>query len=695
MAEENQNMQASNAQSNISALRQNTEAFNALKDQIRNRTNQIRAERRAKENEVLFEKSLTSTNENICWQYDRACKAWELARWARDYWLSKWYDWSNIEDVDLLNQYSALFPESANIMYDYITQPHETDPMPYYIKLWWEQPTEEDEAESYLWKWWDDFKWSFSKAWQWLRTLYNLKKDSEEKAMWNGWYNEGALYDYVWDKYWKWTTQLTDDEWKDVERDLRLNPNLLDKYMSQSNAVKDSIMWLTVSALNATPWGLLFNAWVTWLAATEPWEEVFGMLWQWAETLGYYANKFPWLKQYRDALPTEEDKRERDQFVWQEIIALITRWAIKSYKEIKKMANEWWTWWWGWFWWWLWERFQESRRAKNQEKLQDTAWKITKSKTIEETEGASNALKDVDTEWVETYEDLQDRLRKRWEEIELAEDAEYSKDTRKYKPEDTRTTKTYERDGYSTTKELRPVEEWIELLRDFYEWNQEKMANLELLEKKFYNEWLSKWDINGIARAIAQEYDTYKARWQQKTTIAAKNVEDIRRAVKDFAREWNDRLVELDKAWSDNMNTRAMIKDIQDEIVKFKSNLVNKNIFQKFAWKVWDLVSFLWWRDFLLKMFPKMAWDTTFNAITREKQLSSMLKKFRNLNKKINWTKSETAAAKVIDDITREFEEEFWPLEWEIIEKTKSEWYKDNNSYLEDKIEIKEDSNPL
>lgn len=56
------------------------------------------------------------------------------------------YDWSNVEDLDLVQQYSDAFPEAGKIMYDYITQAQEDDPMPYYIKLGWEQQTDEDEA---------------------------------------------------------------------------------------------------------------------------------------------------------------------------------------------------------------------------------------------------------------------------------------------------------------------------------------------------------------------------------------------------------------------------------------------------------------------------------------------------------------------------------------------------------------------
>lgn len=674
MPEENQNIQTS------SSLRAETDTFQMMKEMLKKKINQKFSQEREQENQILYEKSLTSTDHGTCWQYDRACKVWEMARWIRKYWESRWYDRSNIEDLDLVQQYSDAVPDSWKIMYDYITQPQEDDPMPYYIKLWFEEETDEDRANS----WFKNMRWSFDKMWQGLRTQWNVANMYDWK--WDTW----AIQDYAYDKYGRKHpfSAITDEEWKAVERDIRLDPSILDKYKSEAWAIKDTVMWGIVSFMNTTPLGLTTNVTTTWIASTEPWEWAFWKLWQWAETIWYYANKFPWLKQYRDALPTEEDKRERDQFVWQEIIALITRWAIKWYKEIKSMSNDW-TWWGGMF-----ERFKEQKQAKLNEKLQDTGGKITWAKTVQEQETATRWLQDADIKWSKNYEMLTEKLQERGKEIEAAEDIEYAKNEQKYKPEETRSMKDFEKDWYKSSVLLRPVEDWIELLKDFYEWNPEKLAELDLIEQKFKNEWLTKWEINNISRAISQEYETYKSRWQQKTSIAAKNVEEIRRAVKDFAREWNDTLVELDKKWSDNMNTRAMVSDLQDAIVKFKMNKRAKNVFQKLAWVAANIFSFFWWREFLSKIFKNAVWEDTYTPILRESDLKSLTNKFTKLNEKINWAKNKAEVEKVVEDFNKEMDKEFWPLEWEIIEEAKSEWYKDSNSYLEDKVELKEDINP-
>ena len=673
MWEENQNMLQWMQQT---TLRQETEAFNRRKELMKLRVNNDFSLRRSKENEALYEKSLTTTNENLCWQYWRASKACELARWARKYGESKWYDWSNIEDWDLLNQYSALYPEAWRIMYDYLTQKDEDDPMPYYIKLWWEQPNEEDEAMSWL----DNFLWSFKKTGIWINRMINAANMYD----WSGQIN--AFSTYVYDKYWY---NPSEEDWKNAERDWRLDPTLEEKYTSFGGWAKDLALWWTISALNANPVWLVGNITATWLATTKPWEAVLWAMWQWAETVGYYANKLPALKQYRDSLPTEEDKREWDIFVWWEILALITRWAIKNYKDIKTYVNGWGSNW-GWAWE-MWSRWQQRRRMKNQWELEQIGGKIAWAKTVKEQETATRALQDTDVKWSNNYESLSERLKKRWEEIELQEDVEYAKDERKWMPEETRSIKDFEKDWYKSSVLLKPVEEGIALLKDFYEGSPEKMAQLDLIEQKFYNEGLTKWEINKISRAIAEEYDTYKRRWEPKTTVAAKDVEWIRKAVKDFAREGNEELVMLDKKWSDNMNTRAMIKDIQDSIVKFNMNKRSKNALQKLAWVAADIFSFFWGREFLGKIFKNAVWEDSYTPVLRQSDLKKLTNKFSKLNEKLNWAKNKAEAEKIVEDFNNEMNEEFWPIEGEVIEKATSEGYKDNNSYLEDKIEVKED----
>lgn len=672
MPEENQNYQ------NTSSLRAETDMFQNVKQMIKDRVNKDMTLRKSQEWQALYEKSLTSSNQDLCGQYDRACKVYELARWARKYGESKWYDWSNVEDLDLVQQYSDAFPDSAKIMYDYITRADEDDPMPYYIKLWWEQPTEEDEANT----WFKNFQWSFDKLGQWLRTIWNDSNTYSGKGqIW-------AIQDYAYNTYWP---NPTEEEWKAVERDLRIDPSLLNRYLDPNTWIKDVIMWWVVTAMNATPLWLWINVATSWLASTDTGEKVFWILWQWAETVWYYANKFPWLKQYRDVLATEEDKREWDQFVWQNILALITGWAIKSYKEIKNISKDW-----GWAWW-LYQKFQQSRQEKLNNKLQDTGGKIAWAKTVKEQEIATRGLQDADIKWSRNYAELTERLKKRGQEIEAQEDIEYAKNEKKWKPEETRIMKDFEKDWYKSSVLLKPIEDWIELLKNLYEWSPEKLAQLDLIEQKFKAEWLTKWEMNNIARAIVDEYDTYKKRWEPKPSMAAKDVEWIRKAVKEFAREGNDKLVELDKKWSDNLNTRQMISDIQDSIVNFTTKQRHKNLFQKLTWAAADIVVWLWWREVLQKLWlvsKEISWPNEYTPVLRQSDLKKLTNKFSKLNEKLNWAKTKSEAEKIVEDFNNEMNEEFWPIEGEVIEKAKSEWYKDGNSYLEDKIEVKEETNP-
>jgi len=62
MAGENQNVQFGTQ----SKLRQETEAFNRTKALLKEKISNDLSLRRAKENEVLYEKSLTSSDSNTC-----------------------------------------------------------------------------------------------------------------------------------------------------------------------------------------------------------------------------------------------------------------------------------------------------------------------------------------------------------------------------------------------------------------------------------------------------------------------------------------------------------------------------------------------------------------------------------------------------------------------------------------------------
>ena len=653
----------------------------------------------------LYEQSLNVNNKNLSEKYNQASQSAAAASMIKSYAERNGDDWSDLNTPqEILTEYLTINDDdnTYNRLMDFVKSSQ--DPEEFWLEMWW---IEKD--------WWDKL-WDFAKNtgqnflsffeswWEAVRNAVNLWIWALEwdQTPW-------ALENYAKMNYGKDFYSLSETE-KAEAREAVSSKEWLDIYKptAQRIALKWWEAWLDALFTAFAPW---IKAWfsVAWAWAEADVPVVSDVLWWalgWLDKVNgfiwWIVTEVPWLSDFRDSLQTEQEKEEFDNFLWMIVLWKIMqkRWErVKNSRSLKETVineldprvtieefqkrvteapadiKEW---------------INSARDWKaTQENLQEQAWKIVKTKTVEETETATRALQDADVAWAKNYKELNDRLVNRWKEIEALEDAEYAKtDDIKFKPEDTKYTKEYEQDWYKTTREINSVQEWIDLLKDFYEWNPDKSASLELLEAKFKNEWLNKREINNISRAIAQEYETYKARWQEKTSIKSKDVEDIRRAVKNFAREWNERLVELDKQWSDNMNTRAMIKDVQNEIVRAKNNLANKNILQKTAWTLWKIFNAIWWTEALSKAWLKwLIGNDWLDPITRQNKLKSNLSRFNRLNERLNWAKNKTEVKEIVKEFNEEFEKANWPVEWEVIEETKSGNGYDN-TYLEDKVQV-------
>lgn len=653
----------------------------------------------------LYEQSLNVNNKNLSEKYNQASQSAAAASMIKSYAERNGDDWSDLNTPqEILTEYLTINDDdnTYNRLMDFVKSSQ--DPEEFWLEMWW---IEKD--------WWDRL-WDFTKtAGQNFLSFFESGWDAVRNAI-NRWIwalewdqTPWALENYAKMNYWKDFYSLSETE-KAEAREAVSSKEWLDMYKptAQRIALKWAEAWWDMAITFIAPRAKAgFSVAWAWAEADVPLvsDALWWALWGLDKVnwfIWWIVTEVPWLRNFRDSLQTEQEKEEFNNFIWMIVLWKIMqkRWGrvknSRSLKEtviseldpvttIKEFQN----------------RVTEApsdigkwiSRIRDwkatQENLQEQAWKIVKTKTVEETETATRALQDADTAWAKNYNELNERLTNRWKEIEALEDAEYAKtDNIRFKPEETRSVKEYEKDWYKTTKELRPVEEGIELLKDFYEWNPDKVAQIELLEQKFNNEWLNRREINNISRAIAQEFETYKARWQEKTSIKAKDVESIRRAVKDFAREWNDRLVELDKMWSDNMNTRAMIKDVQNEIVRAKNNLANKNILQKAAWTLWTLFNALGWTEAISKAWLKrLVWSDGLDPITRQNKLKSNLARFNRLNERLNWAKNKTEAKEIVKEFNEEFEKANWPIEWEIIEETKTDnGY--NNTYLEDKVQV-------
>lgn len=655
-------VQTSSLRDMLSGLRQRKEAIK-LKYASAEQNNRINSSLN------LYENSQSATNKQLQQQYNIASRWDELAWMIVEYGKSKGVEikWTT---KDILNTYLRWNPNRTQAFYDYTHWNQDSEE--FAMQMWW---IEKD--------WWDKL-WDFTKnAGQNFLSFYESWGDAVRNTV-NGliWLSEWdqtpwALENYAQMNYWKDFYSLSETE-KAEARQAVSSQEWMDMYKptAQRVALKSWEAWLDALFTAVAP---RMKAWfsVAWAGAEADIpvvSDVLGYALWWLDKvnnfLWWIVTEVPWLSNFRDSLQTEQEKEEFDNFLWMIVLWKIMQkrwWRVKNSRSLKEtVINE------------LdpittikefQKRVQEAPSDIKEwigslgdgkatpEKLQDTAWKIANTKSVQESERATRWLKDLDTEWIKTYKDLEERLTARWNEIAEAENLEYAKDTTRYKPEQTRSKKTMEQDWYTAEYEVKPIEDWIELLKDFYEWNPEKMAQLNVIEQKFQNEWLTKWEINNISRAISSEYETYKSRWEPKTNITAKDVEWIRQRVKDFAREGNDRLVELDKQWSDNMNTRQMIRDVQDQIVKAKNNLADRNILQKLWGGLWALADMLWWWSFLRRLLRMSGeWDKSLNAIQRQKNLKSYLKKFQRLNKRLESAKTEKQVEKAVNEFNNDIE---------------------------------------
>lgn len=659
MPEENQNIGVWQTQEpEMSSLRAETNAFNDFKKNLRDKVNMQTNLRRAKEWQTLYENSLTASEPQLCSQYDRACKTNEMARWVRKFWESIGYDWSNVDDIQLLNDYSAEVPEAWRIMLDYITNETEDDPMPYYIKLGFEKPTEEDEAKSWIERSLSNFRWSFDKAWQWLRTIWN---DSNFE------WKYGAIQDYAYDVYWRKHpfSGITEEEWKNVERDLRIDPSLLDKYKDPETWIKDIIMWGTVSAINATPWGLLANLWVSWVAATEPWETVFGGIWQGAWWIGRQWNRLPWFKQYRDSLATEEDKAEWDQYVWQMLIAMITRKWIKTYKELKSSVDSWGG---------GWTRFDDFTKKKQLklreqwEKLWGDIWQWG----IEERWKVFKTLWDTDIEGVKTYEQLTEQVKKTWEKYLEQKKELLKKNTNKYWEKDLRLPKEVDTVDWTKPVEEVPVMKWLEAMLDkaIKEKSQAKIAKINAYLDKIERWELTHADLEQLAADFWQEFKawTFTEDGSIKNVPSAKVAADIRDDIKAVSRKLADEsgieglsskaLEELDADYEWYKTTKWLIENMAEKVNSTRQKLIKRNLLQKITWTVGTILRTTWVDKLLRQIFGTAEKsEYSANPVELEKMLPKWLDKIDRISKKLDANASD---AEILQELELSPEGRVW-----------------------------------
>jgi len=659
MWEENQNItqNVENAvwvNEQMSPIRMLANSMNERKAQIRNSVNNTSTQENQSQLESMFEKSLTSDNQELCQSYDRECRKWEFAFYLKEKGKERWYNTEWIANDDLLDSYiwNTKNPQlTYNIMKDYILHPEETDITPYLIRLWWVEPTQEEEAKWFFEKLWDNVKWSFDKSWQWIRTIWNNSNMYDWK--WTIW----AIQDYAYNTY---GSNLTDEDWRNVDRDIRINPSLLDKYTSSKEWLKDTIMWWTVNLMNTNPFWLLTNIWFSTLWATPYVEDAIWLIWAWSEKVWFYANKLPWLKQYRDSLADEESQRERDQFIWQEIIWLLLRFMFRKKQNsakdfVKDIENNQWD---------IIKAFEElkqrkelekqnkqalereknaaaeqERQVKSQRVLADFAWTLLEPKDRSLKPDLSNWIINLPDRvlnwWTKTFEWLVNEVRDtQWWIIDIQNSILKQIKNKKTGPSnDTYTTKNW--------ATINPVMDAIDLLRKLYAWQPDNLAKLDKYETKYRNWEITELDKKNLAREISINSNSFDSNFHLKNNTSQKSVESVRDWLQDSIKSTHpfiDKFMTVtDTIYSNLAKVKKFANEKADKISSERDKQKIPSTKRKIMGSVWNVVDTVLskWKNIYNNAISDAR--EPYKPTTLEKDLPTILKAFYEEKKNIPW----------------------------------------------------------
>ena len=380
------------------------------------------------------------------------------------------------------------------------------------------------------------------------------------------------------------------------------------------------------------------------------------------------------------------------------------------------------------WWWWtseaansLWDtvkKFTKSsdfkkleKQRKMDDKKMDSAWRISWAKwnkAIEQTETFKNelerlgndVLKELDKKWI-TEEDLYDVMSEHSNWYEAWEDWIFSRNTVRYKPWQSRWVQNMrDSDTWISARPVvvDPIWNWIKYLRQIYKNDRNMTQTLDIIEKKWKTKWLTRAEANQLARQIAEWARIYKE-WLRDMYTAdyVQEIEQARRDLKDWAREpfketvpWLYKALEyLDNAWSDNMNTKSMLRGNMENLRSYKNDYPAQEDWQKKWWTVTRTLSSRW-KNVLDSIFQSRK----YNPITRSAWLRNNIKDFIKNNK---WEKNsyENIIKEWYDATFRDVVNPEWTSyyvwEWEVMYPKKWNW-RDSRNYLEDIVEIVEDT---
>ena len=345
------------------------------------------------------------------------------------------------------------------------------------------------------------------------------------------------------------------------------------------------------------------------------------------------------------------------------------------------------------------------KEEENMKLATDIAWKVAWS-TNEEfaiwesdiTRRALQELKDsgVDLSKITTDEQLLEALWEHSDQIAVFEDWIYSQDKRRWKKTNTvwvvkNTDAFWISDAYISDQ----IWKWFDVLKDIYKNSPQILSELRILEQRWEKVWLTRQEVNNMARMISEWAKIYKttnrdmltAEWVDKAEKARNWLKEwARLPYKDTVPGLYQALEYLDNAWSDNLNLQAMtVRNLWDAQA-YRNWTPWQERWQE-LWTVWQRTWASNWKNILDAILK----NKRYNPSTRAADLKKNLTKFQEIDSKLPRENYQQKVKEWYEETFRDIVSPEWTSynlwEWEVISPNKNR-YSDPRNYLEDIVEV-------
>lgn len=660
----------------------------------------------------------------VSWRVDEL--AWMIVGYAQDNWVT--LTWNS---ADIVRNYVIWNKnKNPNVVDDFAEFTHTTwNKKDFADHMWWTwEPSSMDEIIDWLGSVLNNMTRPERTAGQWIRDLYSsfqgwsLWYNTEVLSKWKSKEERQAIQDYAAEKYGKWLSQLTEEDWKNVEWDVEHNPELLEEYKKRYtplNWVIETGVWWLATIGSLTPYWFLINLLISAWLETPYAKDLIWIFWEWLDKFwGLVSAPLKLLDQSWefDNLPDETKAMVNQTISWVLLHKLLmwenkVTWKTEMRPWVRETLNT------------ITPKFIRNivnKLSKNKDpelkqiekeynidkEKMDYAWKLADldaQETDNTYESIVNSLERIPekSRWMETTDDIITQIDNLSERINKMEDKLYEYDTRTYGPEN-----DYLKIWWA---EFKPIADWIEILRKIYADDKVTLAAIDDLEQMYLAWKVTNWMKNTMARAIADWFEAYSARDVLKSWELAWTVEQARRVLKESARgpyEWmvpwfKNALEYLDSAWHDAIVARNRFLKSRWKYKAAKNDEPVTSKWKKIANKVTELWADTYnavktkWVSLAWKLSNRLSKNKSYDPLSREWDIGSLLKIFYAADKKLWRTNYETKIEDWLKNMA-EMEEDVpventTTLEWEVIEP---EWTRhsnrniyDSNKYLEDIVE--------